>query len=91
MAEQIEAAIGSGAHSLIYGNEVYEVEEIDEGKVREYLQSLFDTISFETDINEDYRDIVCEELESYYKDGIGIDALEDRLNKRIGLLLKEKR
>lgn len=91
MAEQIEAAIGSGAQSLIYGNEVYEVEEIDEGKVREYLQSLFDTISFETDINEDYRDIVCEELGSYYNDGIGIDALEDRLNKRIGLLLKEKR
>ena len=91
LEEQIEAAFDNGEHTLFYGSERYDLGDVDAQKLRTYLQDLFDTISFETDINEDYRDIVCEELGSYYNDGIGIDALEDRLNKRIGLLLKEKR
>lgn len=91
VSEQIEAAKKYYDFAIEYGSAAYSIETVDAKKVEEYLKNLFDTVSFETDINEDYGNIVCEELDSYYNEGIGIEALEDRLNKRIGLLLKEKR
>lgn len=37
----------------------------------------------------DYRDILYEELEYYFKGGITEDMLIDHLNNRVGLYLKE--
>ena len=96
ISEQMEAVTGEGARTLTYGSGLYdrvtfETDDNDVKKAREYLQYLLDSVSSGTDVNEDYRTIVYEELESYFADDIGRDALEERLNKRVGLLLKEKK
>lgn len=88
--EQLEATKLEEGLEFGEDNRWYRVGEIDVSKVKKDMEAILEQCMIRDDEEEEYRDIIIEETDLFFEDGISEDELINRLNKRLGLYFKEK-
>lgn len=90
LSEQIDAIKDIEGERAGLGNVMFTFKDIDTKAARNKIDEIMNRSVSYRDFSDSFYSIIEEEIGNYFAGSMGLDKLEDNLNKRIGIYIKER-
>ena len=90
LSEQIDAIKDIEGERAGLGNVMFTFKDIDTKAARNKIDEIMNRSVSYRDFSDSFYFIIEEEIGNYFAGSMALDKLEDNLNKRIGIYIKER-